>query len=323
MSEAATILTPAPTAAAPAAAPPAAAATPPAAAVPAAAPVDPATPAAQAPAPANPASADADWRKVLAGEDAETLKALERFATPGDYHKSFTEAQKTIRAKQEGVIKLPGDKATDEEKAAFAKALGIPEAPDKYERAKPPEGLELSEADQDFISTAIKELHAEGGFAAHPEVVKKMETFYHRAMQVQAATMAAAAVQKKNEGKAILSKLYGQNLALEMKHAENAVAAFGPRDPAKMRGFLDRQFADGTTVGDDPEFVQLLVRASRATHEDPFLLDTLGGGLPSDLGAVQQQIDDILKLKGTPAFDAKDKEFKALLAQRERLSGKG
>jgi hypothetical protein len=315
MSDAATLIdpgTPAPAAVTP----PAAVAVDPAAnAVPSPALADPASPGAAVSAP------DADWRKVLAGDDTDALKALERYATPGDYHKSFTEAQKTIRAKQEGMVKLLGENATDEDKAAFQKALGIPPAPDKYERIAPPEGLELADADKAFIDKSIQKLHGMGGFAAHPEVVKTLQSFYHEAMQEQAAVMAAAAVQKKNEGKATLTKLYGQNLDLELKHAQNALVAFGPRDPQKARALLDRQFADGTTLGDDPEIVQMLVRASRATHEDPMMLATLSGGLPSDAGSVQQQIDDIMKTKGTPAYDAKADQLRALLAQRQRISG--
>jgi hypothetical protein len=312
MSDTATLIdpgTPAP------AAPPQAVAVDPAAAVTPPAVADPASPGAAVSAP------DADWRRVLAGDDTDALKALERYATPGDYHKSFTEAQKTIRAKQEGVIKLPGENATDEDKAAFQKALGIPPAPDKYERIAPPEGLELADADKAFIDKSIQKLHGMGGFAAHPDVVKTLQSFYHEAMQEQAAVMAAMAVQKKNEGKATLTKLYGQNLDLELKHAQNALVAFGPRDPQKARALLDRQFADGTTLGDDPEIVQMLVRASRATHEDPMMLATLSGGLPSDAGSVQQQIDDIMKTKGTPAYDAKADQLRALLAQRQRISG--
>lgn len=308
----------APVSAVPPVVPPAAASSVPPAADPAAAAIPPA-----AAVPGAEDTAAPDWRKMLAGDDTEALKSLERFATAADYHKSFTEAQKTIRARQEGTIKLLGENATDEEKASFSKALGIPEAPDKYERVAPPEGLELAPGDQSFIDKSIQKLHGMGGFAAHPEVVKTYQALYHEAMQERAAQIAATAIQKKNEGKAVLTKVYGQNLALEMKHAENAVAAFGPRDPEKMRSFLDRQMLDGTTLGDDPEMVQLLVRASRATHEDPMLLDTLSGGLPTDAGGVQAQIDDIMKLKGTPAYDAKQDQLRALLAQRERISGKG
>jgi hypothetical protein len=103
MSEAATLIdpgTPAPAAALPSVA---VAVDPAAAAAPSPTVADPASPGAAAFAP------DADWRRVLAGDDTDALKALERYATPGDYHKSFTEAQKTIRAKQEGMIKLPGE----------------------------------------------------------------------------------------------------------------------------------------------------------------------------------------------------------------------
>lgn len=316
MSDTATLIdpgTPAPAAVLPSVA---AAVDPAAAAVPSPTVADPASPGAAVSAP------DADWRRVLAGDDTDALKALERYATPGDYHKSFTEAQKTIRAKQEGMIKLPGETATDEERAAFQKALGIPAAPDKYEiNAKPPEGLELSDADKAFLSKVTAKLHATGGFAATPEVANMAHELYFEAMQEQAAVMAAMAVQKKNEGKATLQKLYGQNLDLELKHAQNALVAFGPRDAAKARAMLDRQFADGTTLGDDPEIVQLLVRASRATHEDPMMLATLSGGLPSNAGSVQAAIDDIMKLKGTPAYDAKADELRALLAQRQRISG--
>lgn len=315
MSEAATLIEPGTPAPAAATSPVVAAVDPAAVAAPLAA-VEPASPDAAASAP------DADWRKVLAGDDTEALKQLERYATPGDYHKTFTEAQKTIRAKQEGMIKLPGDKATDEERAAFQKALGIPETPDKYEiKAVPPEGLELGDADKAFLSKVQQKLHATGGFAATPEVANMAHELYFEAMQEQAAVMAAAAVQKKNEGKATLTKMYGQNLDLELKHAQNALVAFGPRDPQKARAMLDRQFADGTTLGDDPEIVQLLVRASRATHEDPMMLATLGGGLPNDAGGVQAAIAEIMKTKGTPAYDAKADELRALLAQRQRISG--
>lgn len=266
----------------------------------------------------------APWYAALGVEDEKTVKRLGQFASLADYDRAFADTQTALRNKQEGMIKLPGANATDAERAAFQKALGIPEAPDKYEiKVKPPEGLEIGESDKAFLAKATAKLHAAGGFAATPEVANLAHELYFEAMQEQAATMAAAAASKMAEGKATLQKLYGQNYGLEMKHAEHALVAFGPRDPAAARAMLDRQFADGTRLGDDPEIVQLLVRAARATHEDPMLLDTLSGGLPNDRGAIQQQIDEIMKTKGTPAYDAKADQLRSLLAQRERISGKG
>lgn len=314
MSDAATIVSPDPAPAPPPAAP-AAPAAPPAAAV------DPTQPGSP---PAEPASTgdQSDWRRVLAGEDDKVLQNLERFASPNDFYKAFTDTQTALRNKTEGMVKIPGEGASDDERAAFAKALGIPEAPDKYERLAPPEGLELSDADKAFLDGAVKELHQLGGVAASPEVVKTLETFYHKAMQEQAAQMTAAAVQRAAESKQTLQKLYGNNFELEMKHANAALAAFGPRDPEKARGFLNRQMADGTKLGDDPEIVQMLVRASRATQEDPMFLRTLSDG-PSSGADVEARIKDIMKLKGTPEYDKRADEMKALLVQRQRSSGQG
>jgi hypothetical protein len=319
MSDTATILdtgAPAPAAIPAAAAPPG---SPPVAADPApAAAASP--PAAADPAPA--ADAGTDWRKTLAGEDEKILKSLERFAAPTDFYKAFADTQTALRNKTDGMIKVPGADATDDDRAAFAKALGIPEAPDKYEiKVKPPEGLEIGDADKAFLSRVTEKLHSTGGFAATPEVANLAHELYFEAMQEQAAQMAAAAVQKKQAGQALLQKTYGSNLALEMQHAESALAAFGPRD--NPRAFLDRQFADGTRVGDDPEMIQLLIRASRATQEDPMLLRTLSGALPNDVSTVQQRIDEIMKLKGTPAYDQRADELRTLFAQRERISGRG
>lgn len=313
MSEAATILDPGAAPAAPVTPAPAQ----PAAATPAPG-ADPATPPASDPAP------QPDWRATIAGEDAKIRENLERFATPADFYKSFTDTQTALRNKTEGMVKLPGEGASDEEKQAFAKALGIPESPDKYEiKVKPPEGLEVSEADKAFLGKITAKLHATGSFAAHPEAANIAHEVYYEMMQEQAAQIAAAAQQKAAEGKQTLQQVYGNNFELEMKHANAALTAFGPRDPEKLKGFLNRQLLDGTKLGDDPEIIQMLVRASRATQEDPMFLSTLSDGLPSNPADVQSKIDDIMKLRGTPAYAQREQELKQLIAQRERLAGRG
>ena len=89
---------------------------------------------------------------------------------------------------------------------------------------------------------------------------------------------------------AALTKLYGQNLDLEMKHAENAVAAFGPRDPEKMRSFLDRQMADGTKLGDDPEMIQMLGKVLVSGIESANS-DRSGHGGPLKLANAQAPVE--------------------------------
>ena len=118
-----------------------------------------------------------DWRKSMAGDNEDALKLLGRYNSPQDAAKAFVEQRQLLSKRDENSIKIPGENATDEERQAFAKALGIPESPDKYERFKP-EGdaaIELSEADQAFVDAAIADLHKQGGLTASPEVIKTLE----------------------------------------------------------------------------------------------------------------------------------------------------
>lgn len=102
-----------------------------------------------------PAPAD-DWRKSMAGDNEDALNLLGRYTTPQDAARALVEQRQLLSKRDEGMIKLPGENATDEERAAFAKAMGIPESPDKYERYKPEgEGaIELAEADKAFVDSA-------------------------------------------------------------------------------------------------------------------------------------------------------------------------
>ncbi len=66
-----------------------------------------------------------DWRDGLPDELKETA---ERFASAEDAIRSI----QTLR-KRDSQIRVPGKDATDEERAAYLKAVGVPEKPDGYE----------------------------------------------------------------------------------------------------------------------------------------------------------------------------------------------
>jgi hypothetical protein len=300
----------------------------PAASSPAAAPTvaaDPATPAA-APA-ADPAGGDASWRKLLAGEDEKSLKDLERFSDPGSLLKAFKDTQTALRNKTDGMVKLPGEGATDEDKQAFAKAIGIPDAPDKYQiTVKPPEGLEVGEADKAFLSKAVAKLHASGGLAASPQVANIAHEIYYDFMQEQAAMMAASAVVKAREAEATLRKEWGAEYETNLGLANEALKAYGDKEVA---GLLEKQFADGTTLGAHPGIIRMLSNAARNGVEDVNFLKSIVNAPGMGPSAIDEEMSQIKKWRtGTPDEQRRYAEaqqpngrLEQLMAMKQRVSG--
>lgn len=80
-----------------------------------------------------------DWAGAL-GESHESFKPMleaKGWKEPGEALKAYGELEKKLGTS----VIIPGEDATDEERAAFHKRLGVPDAPDGYQLAKP-EGVE-------------------------------------------------------------------------------------------------------------------------------------------------------------------------------------
>jgi hypothetical protein len=107
-----------------------------------------------------------------------------------DLIRSYGEAQKLIGQRQDGMVKVPGAEAPPEEIAAFHRAIGVPESPDKYsiDRVKMPQGIELKAERLD----GFKRFAAERGIPQSSfEAVLEYEAQY----QAQAAQEAKVAME--------------------------------------------------------------------------------------------------------------------------------
>ena len=100
-----------------------------------------------------------NWRQALAGEDADALKTLERFQSPKEIYKSYSELRgKLSKGELKSATPFP-DKGTDEQKAAWRAEQGIPAKPEEYQ-IKPPEGVVIGESDKPFIDGFLKHAHS-------------------------------------------------------------------------------------------------------------------------------------------------------------------
>mgnify|MGYP001467925545 CR=1 FL=1 len=95
------------------------------------------------------------WTEQLSA-DLKGNKELTKYEKISDLGKAFVE----LKGKTEGMVKIPGEKATPEELSAFRQAMGIPDKPEGYELKKPdkmPEGMQYDETlESKFKETANK-----------------------------------------------------------------------------------------------------------------------------------------------------------------------
>jgi len=263
-----------------------------------------------------PAPDASDWRRTLAGEDDKSYKDLQKYNTPADFNKAFKDTQTALRNRDDGVIKLLGEDATDEQKAEFNKKLGIPTAAKDYKiTAAVPDGLEVSDADKAFLGSITEQLHKKGGFLATPEGVNQAHELYYGLLAEQTAQMAAGAEMARVQAEKDLKIEWGSEYEINKKYAEAGIQSFFDVDDPD--DILQITLANGSVLGTDKRFIKAMAAASRASGEDPVFLQTLvsGDGLAGD------NLDaEIKKLEGYRDTDkAKYAEVSAPGARLQQL----
>lgn len=227
---------------------------------------------------------------------------------------------------------MPGEDASDEDRAAFNTALGVPETADKYERVEAPEGLKVSEQDTAFIDTAIAGLHEKGGMLASPEVVGAFQGLYHQALTEQAAQLAANAAQAQAATKQELETLWQGELETNLAMANNAVGYFfgdfaedDPKNPMQW------QLEDGTKLGDHAVFIRAMAQVARSSSEDLTFVETMRDDNSISPEKVREEIGKIYGLRDTGKKEDSERyntlaapggRLEQLLAIRNRLDGK-
>lgn len=137
------------------------------------------------------------WRDELAGGDDKALKQLERYGSPADvWKKARALEQRVTSGELRASVPFP-EKGTDEEKNAWRKEQGVPEAPEKYE-LKLPEGFVIGEADKPLVDDFLKSAHAAN--MKPGDVNQAVNWFFqNRDKQLAAEKDAQAKIEKETE----------------------------------------------------------------------------------------------------------------------------
>jgi len=271
-----------------------------------------------------PAQDAPDWRRVIAGDDSEELKSLERFADPAAYRKAFRDTQTALR--ESGRIKLPGENATDEERTAFARALGVPEKVDGYKiEAKPADGYEVSESDKGFLDHMTTKLHEALSKGANPnQLVSLAHQIYYDAAAQGLIDRENGAADRAAEGERINKTFWGSEYEPNIRRAIEGFKHFLPwNDEVKqilgvqdfdeaVQKFGGRRFEDGTAFMDDPLVQRMFAGIARdLAVEDP-IFNARGEGSSFD---PNKRWNELMKLRETSPREYAKPEIQKELAQ--------
>lgn len=196
-----------------------------------------------------PESTPPSWLESLP-EPLRAEKSLATFKDVGALAQSYVETKRLVGSKHEGLVKIPGATATPEERAAFHKALGVPDSPEGYAIQRPEIALQGWDdaAEKDFLTQA----HQAG---LPPAAVQMAINWYGRweAAKLARGQQAAQATM------AQLRQEWGPNYDAKLGRANRAVQQFGGDELVSYLG--------QTGLGRHPAMVKAFVQIAEAMVE--------------------------------------------------------
>jgi len=188
--------------------------------------------------------------------------------------KFYEKADALLKAESSMVV-VPGEKATDEERAAFYGKLGRPETADKYTITKPadlPEGLAYSpEVEAAFKGFAHKAGFSDGQAKATYDWYYGLVRAGHAQQQKGEKEATEAAINTlKDEWK-------GDAFQINSELAKRAFQKFGGDKPEILKFIQDSKIND-VALGDHPIFLRVFAEIGKAIADDSLSGAGRGGG---------------------------------------------
>ena len=242
---------------------------------------------------------------IVGIEDEKVRKLADRYTSPAAMANALYEANRELSQR----IKMPGEDASDEDRAKFAKALGVPETADEYAIA-PPEGVDeerwTSDEYQAPIKAIVAEMHQEG---ASQNVVDAMLRSYFQLQAAGDQEQARADKAFLDQSEADLRKEWGASYDENIAFANDYLATTPDLTKLELR--------DGTLLGSHPAFIKRMAESGRLTNEGQLWFGLAGTDAGSDLKSQYDQLSRDIHA----AYNRGDRNHAATLnAQRSQIA---
>lgn len=261
-----------------------------------------------------------DWRKSIAGDNADVMKTLERFQSPKALYESYAEFRtKLSKGELRAVSEFPA-KGTDEEKAAWRQQNGVPVTPDKYE-IKLGDDVQMRDADKGLIEDFTKFAHERNMTSA---AVNDAANWFFAGRAKREADAQQAFETAKRDTAATLGGEWGPDYKGNLN---------------KIQGLLDSTIADDE---DGKALKQIIantiaINPAMARHYAQIALQInptgtmVPGGHETNVTSITDRLKQIDKMrredraaydKDTEISDRQNGEYVRLLAQYQKMTNK-
>lgn len=221
------------------------------------------------------------WTAQL-DKDLQGNERLTSFKTIGEMGKAFLDTE----GKLQNALFVPGEKATDEERAAFYSKLGRPEAPEKYSFTKP-EGLPEDIPYSPELEGAFKQFAHKINLT--DAQAKEIFNWYHNDIvipsinqekQGKEATAAAAKAELDKAVNQLKDVWKGDEFKVNLDLASRAFNSIAEKAGIKDEAvdFLANTKINGLALGDHPVFLRVFSTIANSISDDSFNSDRGGRG---------------------------------------------
>lgn len=257
-----------------------------------------------------------DWRQNIAKElgysdDEKFLKRLERFTTPAGAVKSWLSVDQKISSGE--YKKALGENATEEEKSAYRKSIGIPDTPDKYDFSLP-DGTVFGDDDKAVFKSFAEIAHAQN---MSQEQMRSTLGWYKDHVSAQQEAQQEADYNYQKEAEDTLRGEWGG----EYRANINALTGLMAKLPEDVRnGLNEARMPDGSKLGNNPAYLRFMVEMAREINPIGTLLPA--GSTAGDLQTQKDEYKAMMRDKSSPYYTDGGKtraKYNELLQVEEKL----
>lgn len=263
---------------------------------------------------------DVSWRDKMAGDNKDFRKRLDRFSDEASFAKSYLALEQKLSSGEYKKVEPFPEKGSDEEKAAWREANGVPDKPDAYvESLAVPDGFVPGEADKPGLER-LAQLAQNNNWSQ--DKYNDVVAAYVNELEAQTSAREEADTAFHREAEDALRADWGGDYRSNINAIHNL--ANGWPEETK-NSLLGGRTAEGHLIADHPGILKILADLAMKTVPEASILPDHGGmeGFKSRMEELNEMMKDANSdyYKGVNA-NALQEEHSRLIAQELQMQGK-